>query len=133
MGRSLTATLLVAVMAVGSIVMWLGAPAFWLWLASQIADSSQPSMGLYLLVLVGIVVSMFVIGKGLGMLNHAHAEVTATLPTRREQTVWMRSMRGEREFTRNSGVLGPVMVWSVSVALLCMAVWFFFFAEGGGI
>ena len=133
MGRTLTATLLVVVMAVGSIIMWLGAPAFWLWLASQLADSSRPSMGLYVMVLVGIVVSMFVIGKGLGMLNHAHAQVTSTLPARREQTVWMRSMRGEREFTRNSGVLGTVMAWSVSVALLCMAVWFFFFAEGGGI
>ena len=133
MGRSLTAALLVVVMAIGSIFMWLGAPAFWLWLASQMADSSQPSMGLYVLVLVGIVVTMFAIGKGLGILNHAHGSLTSTLPEKREQTVWMRSMRGEREFKRHTGVLGTVMAWSVSVALLCMGVWFFFFAEGGGI
>ena len=133
MGRSLTAWILVAVMAVGSILMWLGVPAFWLWLASQIADSSQPSMGLYLLVLVGIIGSMFAFGKGLGVLNHTHARVTETLPEKREQTVWMRSMRGEREFKRHTGVLGTVMAWSVSMALLAMTIWFFFFAEGGGI
>jgi hypothetical protein len=133
MGRSFTAWLLVAVMAIGSILMWLGVPAFWIWLASQLADSSQPSMGLYLMLLVGIIASMFAVGKGLGMLNHAHAHLTDTLPEKREQTVWMRSMRGEREYTRNSGVLGTVMVISVTLALLCLGVWFFFYAKGGGI
>ena len=133
MGRSLTAWILVAVMAVGSILMWLGVPAFWIWLASQLAESSQPSMGLYLMVIVGIIGSMFAVGKGLGMLNHTHAHLTDTLPEKREQTVWMRSMRGEREYTRNSGVLGTVMVISVTLALISLGVWFFFFAEGGGI
>ena len=131
--RGTVAALLVVVMAVGSILMWIGAPVFWLWLASRIADSSQPSLGLYLLVLVGIIVSMAVIGKGLGSINQIHMEITGNLSEKREQTVWLRSMRGEREVKRQTGVLGIVMAWSVSVALLCMGVWFFFFAEGGGI
>ncbi len=45
-------------MAIGSIAMWLGAPVFWLWLASRLASSSQPSLTLYLMVLVGIILSM---------------------------------------------------------------------------
>jgi hypothetical protein len=133
MGRSALALLLVLVMAAGSILMWLGVPVFWIWLASQLAESSQPSLGLYTLVLVGIVVSMFAVGRGLGMLNHAHATLTETLPARREQTIWLRSMRAERDARRDTGVLGTVMAWSVSVALLVFGVWFFFFAEGGGI
>ncbi len=132
-GRSSVAALLVLVMAVGSVLMWIGVPVFWLWLASRIADSSQPSIGLYLLVLVGIVVSMAVIGKGLGTLNHIHMGITDTLPDKREQTIWLRSMRAEREVKRQTGVLGIVMAWSVSVALLLFGVWFFLFAEGGGI
>jgi len=124
---------LVVLMAVGSIVMWLVAPVFWLWLASQIAESSQPSLGIYMLVLVGIIVSMIVIGKLLGWLNRTHQELTGRVPARREQTVWLKSMRAERDSSREHGVLGTVMAWSVSVALLLFGVWFFFFAEGGGI
>jgi hypothetical protein len=131
--RGTVAALLVAVMAVGSILMWLGIPAFWLWLGSRIADSSQPSMGLYLLVLVGIVVTMAIVGKGLGALNHLHMDITGAIPDKREQTIWLRSMRAEREVNRQTGVLGVVMAWSVSIALLCFGVWFFLFAEGGGI
>ena len=131
--RGTVAALLVLVMAVGSILMWIGAPVFWLWLASRIADSSQPSIGLYLLVLVGIVVSMAIIGKGLGTVNHIHMGMTGTLPEKREQTIWLRSMRGEREVRRETGVLGVVMAWSVSVALVCFGIWFFLLAEGGGI
>ena len=131
--RGTVAALLVIVMALGSILMWIGAPVFWLWLASRIADSSRPSFTLYLLVLVGIVVSMAAIGKGLGVVNRRHMDMTGTLPEKREQTVWLRSMRGEREVQREAGVLGTVMVISVSLALLTMAIWFFFFAEGGGL
>jgi hypothetical protein len=132
-GRSTVAPLLVLVMAVGSVLMWIGVPVFWLWLASRIADSSQPSLGLYVLVLVGIVASMALIGKGLGTVNHIHMGITGTLPAKREQTIWLRSMRGEREVKRQTGVLGLVMAWSVSVALVLFGIWFFFFAEGGGI
>jgi len=131
--RGGVAALLVLVMVVGSVLMWIGVPVFWLWLASRIADSSQPSIGLYLLVLIGIVVSMAVMGKALGTVNRIHMDITGTLPDKREQTIWLRSMRAEREVKRESGVLGIVMAWSVSVALLCFGVWFFLFAEGGGI
>ena len=131
--RNAGATLLVVLMAIGSVVMWLVAPVFWLWLASQIATSSQPSIGIYMLVLVGIVASMVVIGKLLGWLNRVHQQLTGRIPARREQTVWLKSMRAERDNTREHGVLGVVMAWSVSTALLLFGVWFFFFAEGGGI
>jgi hypothetical protein len=132
-GRGAGSAVLILLMAVGSVLMWLGAPIFWLWLASQIASSSQPSLGIYLLVLVGIIVSMVVFGKILGWLNRTHQVLTDRLPQRREQTVWLKSMRGERESHRDAGVLGLVMAWSVSVALTLFGIWFFFFAEGGGI
>ena len=131
--RGTVAALLVLTMAVGSVLMWIGVPVFWLWLASRIANSSQPSIGLYLLVLVGIVASMAIIGKGLGTINHIHMGITGTLPAKREQTIWLRSMRAEREVKRETGVLGIVMAWSVSVALVLFGLWFFLFAEGGGI
>ncbi len=125
--------MLVVLMAIGSIAMWLGVPIFWVWLASQLSRSSQPSGAMILLIVAGIAGSMLVLARLLGRANHAHQVLTGRLPRRREQTVWMRSMRGERVVVREHGVLGTVMTVSVSAALVVLGIWFFFFAEGGGI
>ena len=127
-GRILLAALLVALMAIGSVVLWLGIPVGWLYLASRIVKSSQPSLGPYVLVLVGIPVSMIVVGKALSRLNRAYGDVTGTTPTGRMRDPWMRSLRGERDSGRPRTVLDVVMVWSVALALLSLAIWFFVFA-----
>jgi hypothetical protein len=132
-GRGAGSALLVLLMAVGSILMWIGVPVFWLWLASQIASSSQPSLGLYVLVLVGIVVTMAVLGRLLGILNHLHMAMTGRIPRQRQETVWLKSMRGDAAKQREHGILATVMAISVGIALVCFGAWFFLFAEGGGI
>ena len=60
------AVMLVLLMAVGSVVMWIGVPLGLIYLASQLADSSRPSVGPYLLVLIGLPVGMAIVGKCLG-------------------------------------------------------------------
>ena len=126
--RRLAAAGLIALMAIGSILLWLGIPVGWLYLVSRLVKSSQPSMGPYVLVLVGIPASMVVVGKLLSRLNRAYGELTGTAPTVRMRNPWLRSMRGERDTGRPTTILEVVMVWSVSLALLCFAVWFFVFA-----
>jgi hypothetical protein len=121
------AIMLVALMALGSVVMWIGVPLGLIYLASRLADTPNPSMGPYLLVLIGLPVGMAVIGKGLGALNRAHirmtgAEVDAYRPG------WTRSMRAERKTDRRGGVLDGVMIISVALAGIAFAVWFFGFA-----
>jgi hypothetical protein len=127
-GRRALAAVLIAVMAVGSILLWLGIPVGWLYLVSRLVKSSQPSMGPYVLLLVGIPASMVVVGKGLSALNRAYANLMGTAPTTRTRSAWMKSMRGERDGGRPRSVLDVVMVWSVALALLCFGVWFFAFA-----
>ena len=127
-GRKLLAALLIALMAIGSILLWLGIPVGWLYLVSRLVKSSQPSMGPYVLLIVGIPASMIVVGKALSKLNRVYGEVTGTTPTLRARSPWMKSMRGERESGRQRTVLDVVMVWSVALALLCFGVWFFAFA-----
>jgi len=121
------AIMLVALMALGSVVMWFGVPLGLIYLASKLADTPNPSMGPYLLVLIGLPVGMAVVGKALGALNRAHirltgAEVDAYRPG------WTRSMRAERKVERRGGVLDRVMIISVGVAVVIAAVWFFGFA-----
>ena len=127
-GRTLLAALLIALMAIGSILLWLGIPVGWLYLVSRLVKSSQPSMGPYVLLLVGIPASMIVVGKALSKLNRVYGEVTGTTSTARVRSPWMKSMRGERDSGRQRTVLDVVMVWSVALALLCFGVWFFAFA-----
>jgi len=133
LGRGAGSALLVLLMAIGSILMWIGVPAFWLWLASQLASSSTPSLGLYVLVLVGIAVTMAVVAKLLGVVNRMHMALTGRIPRTRQETVWLKSMRGDASKQREQGVLATVMAISVGIALFVFGVWFFFFAKGGGI
>jgi uncharacterized oligopeptide transporter (OPT) family protein len=85
-------------------------------------------MGPYLLILVGIPASMIVVGKLLSRLNRTYGAVTGAPPPARSRSAWMKSLRGERESGRPRTMLDVVMVWSVALALLCFAVWFFAFA-----
>jgi hypothetical protein len=119
---------LVLVMAAGSVVMWLVSPVVWLWIASRMTSSSQPSLGPYLLVLVGMVLTAVVIGKFLGVVNRMHMRVTGRLTNKRDHATWNRSMRGERKAANDRGVLEQVMLISVGCALVLFGVWFFAFA-----
>jgi len=123
-----TSIFLIALMALGSVLMWLGLPLALVYLASRLADSPQPSMGPYLVIIVGLPLGMILIGKALGALDRYHGRITGLDDGRPEQAVWMKSMRGERERRRRRSVLDTVMVVSVGVALLLSAVWFFGFA-----
>ena len=69
--------LLIALMALGSVLMWLGVPVGLIYLASRIADSPTPSMGPYLLILIGLPVGMVAVGKVLGALDRADAVLLA--------------------------------------------------------
>jgi len=123
------ALVLVLLMAAGSIVMWVGLPLGLIWLASAITDSSQPSLGPYLLILIGLPVGMFAIGKLLGSLDRMHGRITGRLDDGPRRAAWLQSMRDERGPRRKQrSVLDTVMIVSVLAALAAGAVWFIAFA-----
>jgi hypothetical protein len=128
MPRRIVGAFLIALMAVGSVLLWIGIPVGWLYLASQITDSSQPSMGPYVLVLVGIPATMIAMGKVLAVLDRTYGRVNGATPQGRVQSPWHRSLRGDRRPARGRSVLDVVMVASVALAVVCFAVWFFLFA-----
>lgn len=65
---------LVVVMLVGCLFLWVGVPAGWLWIGSQIQASA--SLGTALAVtMLGIVVSIVVLMTVLSRLNRWHAEL----------------------------------------------------------
>lgn len=123
------AIFLVALMAAGSISLWLVIPVAWIYAASHIVKTTQPTLGPYILILVGVPTSMFIVGKLLYRLNGVYERLTGQDSEVRVQMPWHRSMRGERAPRRRTTVLELVMIISVSLALLVFGIWFFFFAH----
>src|SRR5437016_2788841 len=109
-GSRIQAVALIACMALGSIILWLGIPIGWIYLASKMVKSSQPTMGPYVMVLFGIPISMVVVGKLLSKLNRVYGEVTHTTPHVHVQLPWLKSMRGERDSGQPRTILDVVMV-----------------------
>jgi hypothetical protein len=123
------AIFLVLLMAAGSVVMWVGLPLGLIWLASALTSSSQPSLGPYLLILIGLPVGMFLVGRTLGALDRVHGRITGRLDDGPRRAAWLQSMRDERAPARRQrSVLDTVMIVSVALALVAGAVWFLAFA-----
>jgi hypothetical protein len=122
------ALFLILLMALGSVVLWIGIPVGWLFLASRLVDSSQPTLGPYVLLIFGIPITMFLFGKLLFTLDRVFERVTGRTSETDFRPPWLKSMRGERATKRKLTVLEGVMIISVGVACLASAVWFFLFA-----
>ena len=120
---------LIALMVLGSLLLWIGIPVGWLWVGSQVAsDSQQTSLGAYMGVLVAIVLSMIAVGKGLSKLNQIYGKVTGDEPHVRVRMPWHRSMRGDEDHRPPRQILDVVMVATVTIAVLALLVWFALFA-----
>jgi hypothetical protein len=120
---------LIALMAVGSALMWLGLPVFWLWLASRLQSGANPTLGPYVLVAFGLPLSMAVTGRGLAGLDRSYARTIGFDPNARPtHRPWLKSMRAARDEGHKRTVLDAVMIASVVVAWTAFGIWFFFFA-----
>jgi hypothetical protein len=123
------AIVLVLLMAAGSVVMWVGLPLGLIWLASALTDSTQPSMGPYVLILIGLPLGMFAIGKALGSLDRMHGHITGRIDDGPQRAAWLQSMRDERGTRRKRrSVLDTVMIVSVLLAIAVGGIWFLAFA-----
>jgi hypothetical protein len=128
MSRKAAAGALIALMSFASLMLWVGIPLGWLYIGSQLVSSSQPSMGPYVVVVVGIVASVVIDGIVIGRLNRRYQELTGGKGAVRIQLPWMKSMRGEREAPRTATVLDVILVATVALAGVAGIVWFFAFA-----
>ena len=128
LSKKAAAAFLIVAMSVAALFLWVGIPIGWLWIGSQLVSSSQPSMGPYAVVAIGIVASVIVDAMILSRLNRTYQRVTETDGQVRLQLPWMKSMRGERESGRSTSVLDIILVGSVTLAGLTMFLWWVFLA-----
>ena len=124
----LAAVGLILLMAIGSLMLWIGNPWIWLWLGSKLQSSIQPTLGPYVAVFVGLLISTLATYVALARLNALYGRVTDTTPRVRVRMPWHRGLRSQNEGRMPLSVLDVVMMISVGLALLTFGIWFFFFA-----
>ena len=98
-----------------SLLLWIGVPAGWLWVGSQIQGSTGSIGTAIAVMLIGAVVSIVAIAYVLGSANRAHErllEARGVEPT-------------------GPPLLEVVLVVTAAIALVGFAVWFFVFAGPG--
>lgn len=127
-GRGVAATLVVIAMIVAALSMWTIIPLTWVWIGSRVSEGQEPAGGPYMVVLVGIVISILIISWLLGRLNRVYVHLTGTDTVGPIRPAWMKSMRDERAAPRMPTVLETVIVSSVVLAIVAMAAWFFILA-----
>jgi hypothetical protein len=106
------ALLAVAIMFIGSLVLWLGTPFLWLWIGSQIQGSTD-SIGLALLVMgAGVLITVLVLANLLSRLSQVHRSMAIA--------------RGHED--PGHRMLESVMITTAGIAIVVFGVWFLLFA-----
>ena len=122
---------LIALMALGSVSLWVLNPLLWFWITSHLqSQAGQAQMGPYVLLLVGVLATAVVLAKALAALNRRYARLIGAEPTVRIIVPWRRSLRDARHGGSEDpgrvpvNVLDVVMVLSVLAALVAFVVWY---------
>jgi hypothetical protein len=124
-GRNLGALILVVLMIVAALSMWTVIPLGWVWVGSQISSGQAPAGGPYMVVLVGIVLSILLISWLLGRLNRIYTHLTGSNTVEPIRPAWLKSLRDSEAPRGNPTVLETVIVASVVLAIVSMTAWFF--------
>jgi hypothetical protein len=110
-----SAVLTGVIMVGASLLLWIGVPAGWLWIGSQVQGSTGNLGAAILVMLVGVIVSIVALAWVLGRLNNVHEH--------------LREARGAE--TTGPPLLEVVLVVTAALALIGFAVWFFVLAGPG--
>lgn len=113
--RVVSALLLVG-MAIGSLALWIAVPAAVLKALVPLSDSIGYHLGVGLLA---VPAAMIAFGIGLAWMNKLYLRVNGE---------WD-GLEEDNPPSRARGPLEPLIVWSLWLALIAMALWFFLLAE----
>jgi hypothetical protein len=126
--RTLARLGLIVLMVLGALMLWIGNPVIWLWIGSQVTSSQQAGFGPYMLVGTGILVSTVIVAVALARLDRQYKAITGYAQTVRVRLPWLRSLRDEREASREITVLDFILVTTAVSAILAATVWFMLLA-----
>jgi len=121
-GDRVAAAFLLALLAVGSLMLWIGVPAGWLWLVSHLTDSAPTH---YVVGIVGMPIPLILLGLVLAWINRLYMRIVWPDPIDPDDL----DEDDEEELRVPRGPLEPLLVGSLLIAIVTMVLWFFLLAE----
>jgi hypothetical protein len=103
------------IMVGASLLLWIGVPAGWLWIGSQVQGSTDSIGTAIAVMLIGAIASIVALAWVLGRLNSVHEH--------------LREARGAE--ATGPPLLEVVLVVTAAIALVGFAIWFFVLAGPG--
>lgn len=127
LGQGLSATAgRLGLLAVGALV-GLGVPVLWIWVGSQVQESTAPSWTALAVVHVGMITTLLLLAGLFSFLIDRSRE------RKMARVDWMRgqSETRARESISTAHPLELIVIFAVFVDIIVFLVWFFFFADPG--
>ena len=115
-------------MLVAAFSLWTAIPLSWIYIGSKVSETQFPSEGPYMVVAVGIIVSVVFIGWMIGRLNQLYINITGTNQLTPMRPSWLKSMRDTPAASSSTTVVEAVLMGSVLLAALALTAWFFLLA-----
>jgi hypothetical protein len=116
---------LIALMALGSLALWIAIPVAWLWVTRDL----EPVATRFLIVIGGCVITMAGAGTLLFRLEDVYARVTGTADPVLERPKYLRTAAEERRARRQLTLLETFLVISAVIALVALVAWWAFLAD----
>jgi hypothetical protein len=126
--RGLAAGVVFFTMLLAALSIWTAIPLTWIYIGSKVSHTQFPSSGPYLVVAIGIVLSVVLMGWLIGRLNRLYIQITGTNRLSPMRAAWLKSMRDSSPRMGSTTVVEAVMMGSVLLAAAVLTVWFFFLA-----
>jgi hypothetical protein len=127
-GRNAAATTVFIAMLLAAFSLWTLIPLGWVYIASKLAKSQFPSIGPYMIVIVGIIATVLIDAWIIGRLNDLYVRVTGSNRLVQSRPGWLKSMRDTGPIQNSVTVVEAVMMSSVMLAALALMIWFFLLA-----
>jgi hypothetical protein len=124
----LAATVVFLAMLLAAFSLWTLIPLGWVYIASKLSQSQFPSIGPYMVVVIGIIVTVMADAWLIGRLNDVYVRVTGSNRLVQSRPNWLKSMRDAAPVRDAVTVVEAVMIASVMLAGLAMITWFFLLA-----
>lgn len=126
--RGLAASLVFVVMLLAALAVWTAIPLSWVYIASKLSHTQFPSEGPYLVVAVGIIVTVLLDAWLISRLNALYMRITGSNRVASMRPAWLKSMRDSTDPPSDTTVVEAVLMGSVLLAALAFTFWFFVLA-----
>ncbi len=112
----LAASVVFVAMLLAAFSLWTVIPLSWVYIGSKVSHTQFPSGGPYVVVAVGIIVSVLVVAWLIGGLNDLYVRITGTNRLAPMRPTWLKSMRDTSDAPAPTTVVEAVLMGSVLLA-----------------